>query len=114
MHELGIANSILAAVRKEANRQNHARVVAVGVQLGELSGVNRDALVFGFESLANDHGVGPLEIHIETTRRRNLCIACDHQFEVVDHDTVCPQCGERRTRLIGGDEIVITYFELEE
>ena len=114
MHELGIANSILAAVRKEADRHTHARVVAVGIQLGELSGVNSEALAFGFESLVKETELDSLEFHIETTRRRNLCTACKHEFDVVNHDTICPQCGEQLTRLIGGDEIVITYFEFEE
>ena len=71
-------------------------------------------LAFGFESLVKRTELDPLEIQIETTRRRNLCTVCEHEFDVVDHNTVCPRCGERRTRLIGGDEIVIIYFEFEE
>lgn len=114
MHELGIANSILATVRKEADSSAHRRVVAVGIQLGELSGVNSEALAFGFEALVKGTALDPLEFHIETTRRRNRCTTCKHEFDVVDNDTVCPQCGEHFTRLIGGDEIVIAYFEFEE
>jgi hydrogenase nickel incorporation protein HypA/HybF len=114
MHELGIANSILATVRKEADRGAHGRVVTVGIQLGELSGVNSEALAFGLETLVKNTELDPLEFHIETTRRRNLCSDCKNEFDVVDHDTTCPQCGEQLTRLIGGDEIVIAYYEFEE
>ena len=48
MHELSIANAILDAVRKERERLNGARVIKVGVRIGELAGVDPEALSFGF------------------------------------------------------------------
>ena len=50
MHELGIANSILDGVAKEIERRPGSRPTRVGVRIGELAGVDPDALRFGFIS----------------------------------------------------------------
>ena len=50
MHELGIAASILESVQTAAERNPGVHITKVGVKIGELSGVDRDALQFGFES----------------------------------------------------------------
>ena len=54
MHELGIASSILDCVRAEASRRPGSHISKVGIRLGELSGVDADALQFGFECLVKD------------------------------------------------------------
>jgi hydrogenase nickel incorporation protein HypA/HybF len=114
MHELGIARSILNTVREEANRWENKRVAAVGVQLGELSGVNPEALEFAFKSIVKDTVFESIELHIESTPRRHQCTRCSRAFDVLNHRTECTQCGERQTRLISGDEIEIAYLEIEE
>jgi hydrogenase nickel incorporation protein HypA/HybF len=114
MHELGITNSILTTVREQATLHTGARVVAVGIELGELSGVSPDALTFSFESLVKGSDLDPLELRIENIPRRHHCPKCELEFKVVDFDTTCPQCGEQRTRFAGGDEINIIYMEIEE
>ena len=60
MHELGIASSILECVEVEAKRHPDGRITKVGVKIGELAGVDRDALRFGFEVLVKDTEWEPL------------------------------------------------------
>src|ERR1700722_16927248 len=50
MHEMSIAGSMLEAVRAEAARHN-AHVLALGVKIGELSGVDSESLRFCFDAL---------------------------------------------------------------
>jgi Zn finger protein HypA/HybF involved in hydrogenase expression len=33
---------------------------------------------------------------------------------VIDYEVECPECGEFRTVLISGDEMEITYLEVED
>ena len=66
MHEVGIAASILDAVRTEAARHAPARAVKVGVRIGQMAGVDRDALAFSFEVLLPESGLAPLELALET------------------------------------------------
>jgi len=65
MHELGIAESILDAVRKEAAANSPARPVKVGVRIGALAGVDPDSLSFCFEALVKESDLAPLALAIE-------------------------------------------------
>ncbi len=49
MHELSIALSIVEGAEEEAKRQGGARVCAVHLKLGPLSGVVKEALLFSYE-----------------------------------------------------------------
>jgi hydrogenase nickel incorporation protein HypA/HybF len=114
MHELSIANAILDAVRKERERLKGARVITVGVRIGELAGVDPEALSFGFEVLVKDTDLEPLALEIESSLRRHACLHCKHAFTVVDYRVDCPACGSTETRCIGGDELELAYLEVEE
>ena len=114
MHELGIANSILDAVRTEATRYPGAHVLKVGVRLGELAGVDPDALSFCFETLVKGTDLAPLMLEIDRRPRRHRCPKCSHVFQVVDYAVSCPDCGATETDCIGGDEMELVYLEVEE
>jgi len=49
VHELSIALSIVEGAEEEAKRQGGARVCAVHLKLGPLSGVVKEALLFSYE-----------------------------------------------------------------
>jgi len=114
MHELGIAHSVLEAVREEAARYPGAVPVKVAVRIGELSGVNADALSFGFDALKAETEWASLELEIQTVPREQRCLECGTVFRVVDYDFVCPSCSSVRTECIGGDQMELAYLELDE
>ncbi len=113
MHELGIAESILERVAQEAKSRN-AHVTKVGVRVGEISGVDPEALSFGVEVLVKDTGLEPLALEIDWRPRMQRCRPCAHDFAAPDSLTACPRCGNQRTECIGGDELDIAFMELEE
>jgi hydrogenase nickel incorporation protein HypA/HybF len=114
MHELGIAASILESVEKEAARHPGAHISKVGVKIGELSGVDRDALQFGFEVLVKDTTFEPLALELEVIPRMQRCSKCAYDFRMQDFDPRCPLCGEFTTECISGEELDIAYMEVEE
>ena len=114
MHELGIANSILETVRAEAAQHMGSRVCKVGLRIGELSGVNPEALQFCFGALVKDSRLDPLPLEIEFCPRRQRCGVCGCAFVVADYDTGCPFCGSEQTECVGGTELEFSYIELEE
>ena len=65
MHELGMAASILEAVRAEAAPRAPARPVKVGIRVGGMAGVDRDSLSFCFEALVKDSELAGLALDIE-------------------------------------------------
>jgi len=114
MHELGIANSVLDAVRAEAGRHPGAVPVKVGLRIGELAGVDPGALTFGFQAITAGTPWENLALEIEHRPRRHRCHACAREFDVADYVLACPACGSGETVCIGGDELELAYVELEE
>ena len=114
MHELGIAQAVLDRVAQEAQRRPGTRLRAVGVKVGAVSGVDCEALAFGFEMLTRDTEWQGLKLELEPCARRHRCSACESEFTVIDLDTACPACGSLATKLIAGDELDIDYIEVED
>jgi hydrogenase nickel incorporation protein HypA/HybF len=114
MHEMGIANSILEGVAKELRQRPGARAVKVGVRIGELAGVDPDALSFAFEALTLDTPFASLALDVEYGALRSRCRECSHEFEVRNYDLLCPACGSLNTERISGDELEFSYLEIEE
>ena len=114
MHEMGIANSILEGVDAEMRRHPGAKPVKVGVRIGELAGVDPDALSFAFEALTLDTPLAALQIDIEYVAPRSRCRDCGREFEVRNYELFCPACGSLNAERLSGDELEFKYLEIEE
>jgi len=114
MHELGIAESILQRVQQEAAQRSGARATKVGVRVGELSGVDPEALAFGFEALVKDTPYESLVLEIDLRKRVQRCRACGREYESGMLFSACPGCGSEDTACIAGDELDIAFIELED
>jgi hydrogenase nickel incorporation protein HypA/HybF len=114
VHEIGIASSILECVAAEAQRRPDTQVLVVGVRIGELSCVDKDALEFAFEVLTRETPLAHLKLEVEWCPRRQKCLTCAEEFSVHDLGLACPKCGANRSTCIGGTELDIAYLELEE
>jgi hydrogenase nickel incorporation protein HypA/HybF len=114
MHEMGIANSVLDAVRAEAERYPGSHIYKVGVRIGELSGVAPDSLSFSFESLVIGTEMEPLALEIEYCSVRYECRKCGHSFPAGTEELPCPTCNSTDSFLAGGDELDIVYLEVED
>ena len=113
MHELSIASAILDTVRAEAESRS-VRVTKVGLRLGAISGVDPDALSFGFNALVGDTDLAPLELEIEPVAQRHFCPVCDDEFVVEAFTVLCPRCGTLAPHRMSGDEMEISWLEVEE
>jgi hydrogenase nickel incorporation protein HypA/HybF len=114
MHELSIASAILDAVRNEAEKHPGAHVSKVGVRIGALSGVEPEALSFGFTALVQGTTLEPLALEIEPVPRSQRCPACDFTFAVLEESLACPRCRCDATTLAGGEELDLAYVEVED
>lgn len=114
MHEMGIASSILNGVAAEVHRRPGVRPLKVGVRVGELAGIDPDALSFAFEALIIDTPLAGLELDVEYRASRGRCRDCSHEFEARNFELLCPACGSLSTDRISGDELEFAYLEIEE
>jgi len=114
MHEMGIASSVLDAVRIEAGKYPGSRPSRVGLRVGEWAGVDQESLRFCFEAMVTDTDLAGLRLEIDYRERRNRCDRCGTEFAIQNYEIRCPHCSAETTKAISGSELDITYVELEE
>jgi hydrogenase nickel incorporation protein HypA/HybF len=114
MHELGIAEATLDAVRKEAARYPNTRVARVGLRIGELAGIDPAALRFAFEAIVQGTEFEALQLEIESLPQKGRCMDCGRDFVVRNYDLQCPDCHGLYCGCIGGDELDLAFVEVEE
>jgi hydrogenase nickel incorporation protein HypA/HybF len=114
LHEMSIAASVLEAVRAEAALHGGGRVTRAGLRIGELSGVAVESLRFCLEVLVTDTDMAALGFEIEFAPWTRRCRACGTEFRVTDARPECAACGSADTESAGGDQMDLSFVELEE
>jgi hydrogenase nickel incorporation protein HypA/HybF len=114
MHEIGIANAIIEAGQAEAARRKGSKLIRVGIRIGVLAGVDSDALRFVFTALTQGTEMDTVDFEIQNCPRRNRCFDCNREFESDIYGDPCPSCGSEKIVLVGGDELDLSYVEVEE
>jgi hydrogenase nickel incorporation protein HypA/HybF len=113
VHELSIAQSLVESIRAELSARDNPRLVRAGVRVGELSGVHPDALKFSFDVIVQGTELERAELDVEWIPLKYRCRGCLHEFAVEAYETTCPACGSLETTAVAGDELRLSYIELE-
>ena len=112
MHEVGIMESALAAIRRQAIEHGATRVSRVVLRVGSLAGVDVDALRFAYEALAPDSLAAEAVLEIETVPARAYCATCHTEFGASrGFFFQCPNCGNYSGDLRAGRELGISRLE---
>jgi hydrogenase nickel incorporation protein HypA/HybF len=108
MHELAITQSLIDAIVEQLG---HARVTAVNVQVGKVSGVVPDAIRFCFDLVAEGTPVEGALLRIDEPAGLARCRSCGDEFAVDDLVLLCP-CGSADVELRRGSELLLTSVEV--
>jgi hydrogenase nickel incorporation protein HypA/HybF len=114
MHELGIASSVLEAVKKEVARHDGARPHKVGLRIGEMAAIDQESLRFCFEAITRETEFESLQLEVEFCPRRHRCGNCTNEFVIQDYNFRCPECASLETQCISGDELELAFLEVDE
>jgi len=115
MHELSIALSILELVEEEAERRGHARVEAIHLKIGPLSGVVKEALVSAFELASEQTDFAKCSLVIEDVPISIRCEHCNAERPVRSLQSFfCLECGTPASEIVHGRELQISALELSE
>ncbi len=115
MHELSIAQSIVEGATEEFERHAGSSVVAVRLQLGQLSGVVKEALLFSYELASEETPLEGSRLEIEEVEAAIFCQTCETErtLESIQHFR-CPVCLTPSADVIRGRELLIVGLELED
>lgn len=112
MHELGIAQSALEQVLAAAATAGATRVLRVTLRVGEFSGVDPEALRFGFEVVRTDTAAAEAELEIDRVAAVAHCNDCDADFAPETAPPfACPRCGRWSGTLVHGRELELVRIE---
>jgi hydrogenase nickel incorporation protein HypA/HybF len=114
MHELAIASAIVERAQAVAQANGGGRVLKLGLRVGEISGVDPDALTFGIDALCRGTPLEGVALEMERPKRRQRCAACKTEFEPEGFLVACPACQHQTSECIAGTELDVTYIELED
>jgi hydrogenase nickel incorporation protein HypA/HybF len=115
MHELSIALSLLELVEEEAQRRGGARVEAVHLKLGGISGVVKEALTSAYEMAREGTELAGCRLVIEEVQVRIRCPSCEAEREVVSPQEIrCAVCGTATADIVSGRELEVVALEIAE
>ncbi len=115
MHELSLAENIIAIAGAEARKHQSSPVVTVKVRLGDFAGVVEEALRFGFELARRGTLAESAVLEIERVPIKIQCIRCGLEANppLGDICLICPICGFP-VELLSGREMQVEYVELDD
>jgi len=113
MHELSVCLSILDQVRSIAAERNADRVQRIELRIGPLSGVEADLLRSAWPMASAGTIAVDAELLIDEADIVVRCSTCDAETPAVANRLVCGKCGDFRTSVISGDEMILQRVELE-
>jgi hydrogenase nickel incorporation protein HypA/HybF len=109
MHELSIADAIVAIAEEHAAGR---RVAKVEVKIGHLRQVVPSALQLAFELVAEGTLVEGAELEVEDIPVRVACRSCAADGRVAEFPFTCTSCGTADVDLLAGDELYVDFLEL--
>lgn len=114
MHELSIALSIVDMALEEAERRD-VRIDAVHLELGPLSGVVADALLFSYGVACSGTPLEGSRLVIKEVSIEVYCPACKAQKTLNSMQWFCcSDCGAPTPNVIHGKELAITALEVHD
>jgi len=114
MHELSVCLSLLRQVERIARENNAKRVTRISVTLGPLSGVEPDLLRNAYPLAVAGSVAEHAELQIEVSDVVVKCSQCGAESPAKPNRLLCGACGDFRTNLVSGDEMVLKSLELDD
>lgn len=112
LHEATLAENILN-IAFDAAQQNHAtKIFKVGLTLGELAGVEVEALTMSFDVLKKNTPADDAQLIIKRVPCRVACNKCGKVFQLEHYNFFCPEC-DGILILQSGRELLVDYVDCE-
>ncbi len=113
MHELSVCLSLLEQLQAVAAERGAAKVTRVELRVGPLSGIESDLLMNAWPLASAGTIAVDAELVIHAADVVVRCSACGAESGARANRLVCGHCGDFRTTLVSGDEMILQRVELE-
>lgn len=113
MHEMAICESILQTLQQEAAVQGFSVVRKVRLEIGPFSGVEIDALRFGFDVVTKGSLAADATLEVLETKGTAWCLPCAASITIKNRYDPCPTCNSHQLQITGGEELRIKELEVD-
>lgn len=113
MHEMSLCEGVLQVLQDESSKQGFSRVKTVWLEIGDLSGVEIEAMKFCFDAITRNSLAEGARLQIINTPGQAWCMQCSKTVDVKQRFDECPECGSYQLQVTSGDEMKIKELEVE-
>lgn len=112
MHEQSIVAALLSMALEMAEKDGARRIISIKLVVGELTGVEKDAVNFYFGFMAKDTIAAGASLEFKYTKAQLRCRDCDIIFPRDRLKFNCPECNKKAVEIVGGRELYIESMEI--
>ncbi|MES9874970.1 MAG: hydrogenase maturation nickel metallochaperone HypA [Candidatus Sedimenticola sp. 6PFRAG7] len=109
---MSLCEGILQVLEDNAKEQGYSKVKTVWLEIGELSGVEIEAMRFGFDAVMRNSLADGAKLEIIRLPGQAWCMQCAKNVVVKQRFDECPDCGSYQLQVTGGDEMRIKELEV--
>lgn len=111
MHELSVCLALIEQVERIGRENDAASVSRIILRIGPLSGVEAGLLRHAWPLARAGTIADRAELDIVDTDVRIRCTQCDTESTVPVNRLLCSNCGDFRTKVVSGDDLVLERLE---
>jgi hydrogenase nickel incorporation protein HypA/HybF len=111
MHELSVCQALIDQVESIAREHRALQVNEIFVEIGPLSGIESPLLEQAFDIASAGTVADGAKLMIRTLPIRVSCRECGAITTALPSRLVCGVCGDWRTELVSGDEMLLASLE---
>ncbi|EGO64047.1 hydrogenase maturation nickel metallochaperone HypA [Acetonema longum] len=113
MHEMAIAQGVLDITLDNAAGHQAKKVTKINLLIGQMTGVEPEALRFCFSTVAQGTIAAEAELAITGVPLVAECQDCGRKFDVEGYRFLCSACGSAKVAVISGRELRVDYLEVD-
>ena len=112
MHEMAIAEGILNIAFDYAEQNKASKISRITLKIGDMSGVEIEALNLSFDVLTKDTIAEGAELIVNHIPIIGQCNKCGKEFQIEHYNFFCPEC-EGVLILKSGRELQVESLDME-
>lgn len=113
MHELSVCQALVTKITELARQHSASRVIEARIAIGPLSGVEPRLIESAYPLACAGTLADGSRLEIEERPLRVRCRVCGGESAAAPSRLVCAHCGDWRTDLTGGNELLLLQVEFE-
>ncbi len=109
---MSLAEGVLQLIEDAARQQEFSRVSTVWLEIGQLAGVEVEAMRFCFDAVTRGSLAEGARLEIIATPGSGWCMPCAQTVALAEVYGACPLCGQHQVQVTGGTEMRVKELEV--